>query len=190
MKNEFDFEDERHEDSSPTNPAGKARVTFDVPMPTVEQVCGEIARQIMGSQHYQDQNAIRKRAREILDETCAQIIGEKAVPIIEELLAKPLQRTDGFGQPIGEPTSLHAVLAGHVTDWASATVDSDGRPAKKDSYNRAHPRINWELGRIVNGDLSKLVRAETDKIIAQLRDSATQNIAKQIGEQVSRLVLK
>src|SRR5690606_17583583 len=125
------------------------------------------------------------------DNLIGEIVSEKAHGIIEELLSKPMQPTDGFGNPIGQPTNLQGVLAQHVANWASTTVDREGRVVKNDGYFQSgSPRIEWALGQIVNGELKKQVEAEVKRITGVLREAATNNIAKQIGEQVSKLVLK
>lgn len=190
MNYEPDEDDREMMDVSPAQPLGKLPVTFDVPIPTVEQVAGEIARQIMQGEGFRNRNVLRDKAWEVLDHLIDKIVTEKATPIIEELLAKPLQPTDGFGNPIGEPTSLQSVLAHHITQWASTPVDSQGQPSKRDSYNKPSPRIDWALGAIVNGELKRQVDAEVSKITATLKAAATNNIAKQIAEKISGMVLK
>lgn len=177
-------------DIPPEQPLGKVPVTFDVPMPTVEQVAGEIARQIISLEVYTSRNALIKQAQDLIGNLISEIVTAKATPIIEELLAKPLQPTDGFGNPVGEPASLQFVLAQHITQWATTTVDSNGNPAKRDAYNRASPRIDWALGAIVNGPLKKQIDAEVSRISGVLKEAATNNIAKQIAEKISGMVLK
>lgn len=186
-------EDEREmTEIEPSEPLGKARVAFDVPMPTVEQVTGEIARQILQSGPYGQRNEIMRAAADKIDALMERIVAEKATPIIEMLLDNPLQPTDAFGNPTGEKTSLNALLAQRVSSWANDLVDRDGKPKMRDGYNNSSvaPRIDWALGQIVNGELKKLVDAEVTKIVGTLKAAATQNIAKQIAEKISSLVIK
>lgn len=189
----FDEEDNRElSDIGPDEPCGQHPVTFNIPIPREEQIAGEIARQLISGYSYDDKSKLLKRAQEIVEETLSQIISERARPMIEELLSKPLQRTDGFGNAVGEPTSLEQTLAGYIAAWGSEVINSEGKPAKPNGYNSGQigTRISWELGRLVDSEMSRQVRAETDKIVKQLKDSATQKIASQIAEQVSKLVLK
>jgi hypothetical protein len=186
-----DWDDDRTEmDIPPEQPIGSMPVTFDVPIPTVEQVAGEIARQVMQSESYQSRNGLRDMAAELLRDLISRIVDDKATSIIEELLTKPLQPTDGFGNPVGEPVSLQAVLAQHIAQWASTPVDRHGKPTKNDNYNQTAPRIDWTLGAIVNDRLKKDIDAEVAKIVGTLKTAATNNIAKQIAEKVSGMVLK
>lgn len=179
-------------DIPPDEPAGHVPVKFSLPIPAAEQIVGEVARQLIQSQGYQTKNDIMKAVRISVVETIDRMVGELVGPIIADLLAKPMQPTDGFGNPIGEPTSLAGFLAAEVKHWATEIVDSSGKPTKPDSYNRTStaPRINWELGKIVHGELKKEVDAEVAKIIATLKGSATQSIAKQIADKVAGMVLK
>lgn len=188
-----DLDDERELDEIPPGePAGKARVTFDVPMPTIEQVTGEIARQLIASQGYQSKAAIFAAVQTSLEETINTIVTAKATAVIEELLAKPMQPTDAFGNPAGEPTSLQGFLAHRVSVWATEAVDHQGCVGKPDHYSRDRyaPRINYLLGQIAGGELRKQVDAEVAKIVSKLKADATAVIAKQIADKISGAVFK
>jgi hypothetical protein len=187
-----DNEDQRElSEIPPDEPMDKVRVNFDLPIPDVEQVVGEIARQVLAG-NYAAKNDLMKRAREALDDTINRVVAEKVESVILTMLEKPIQPTDAFGNPIGEPTTLQGALARRVTDWASDITDSDGKPTKSDGYNNSlvAPRMNWMLGKIVNGELKRLVDVEVNRIIGELKASATKNIANQIAEKISSLVLK
>lgn len=192
------YPEEPHEDDReifdvpPSEPAGHAPVKFNVPIPTVEQIIGEVARQLIQLEGYRTKTDIFKAAQAAIIDKINETVAEKVGQVIEEILTKPMQPTDGFGNPIGEPTSLQGFIAAKVKHWSAELVDREGRPTKHDHYNSnsVAPRINWELGKIVNGELKKQVDAEVSKIVATLRDSATQIIAKQIADKVAGLVLK
>jgi|SRR5579859_2149680 len=187
------YEDDREmTEIEPSEPLGKARVTFDVPMPTIEQVTGEIARQLLASGNYRERSDIMKAVADKIDDLIGQIVTEKATKVIEGLLENPLQPTDAFGNPVGEKTSLNALLAARVSSWASDIVDRDGKPKMRDGYNSTSvaSRIDWALGQIVSGEMKKLVDVEVTKIVGTLKAAATQNIAKQIAEKISSLVIK
>ena len=174
----------------PDEPVGMLPVSFGVPIPTPEQVAGEVARQIVQSVGYQNQTTWQKMLEAAVRDKIDELIAEIARPVLAQILAKPIQPTDGFGNPFGDPTTLHGVIASHVEHWANTPVDNNGLVKKPDSYNRAAPRINWALGQMVNGELKRQVDAEVRKISDQLKAAATSNIAKQIAEKVSGMVFK
>jgi len=187
-----DYEDDRElTEVPPDEPAGTVKVAFNVPVPRIEQVAGEISRQILAAE-YKSRDALMKAVRGSLDEAVDKIIAAKVVPLIEEWLTKPLRPTDAFGNPVGEPTTLQGVLAQRVTEWCHDVVDANGKPTKSDGYNssRIAPRLNWMLGQIVHGELQKLVDVEVKRIVGELKTNATLTIAKQIAEKISSLVLK
>src|SRR5690606_34916018 len=131
----MDESDDRESDEAPPDePMGSLPVSFNVPVPTIERIIGQIARQILRENYGKDRRAIEEHARKALDNLIGEIVSEKAHGIIEELLSKPMQPTDGFGNPIGQPTNLQGVLAQHVANWASTTVDREGRVVKNDGY--------------------------------------------------------
>ncbi len=187
----YNHEDENREmeDIGPEEPIGSATVKFKVPMPTIEQVTGEIARQLISSMHYTAKPEYQKRISAALNAAINEKIASKAHPLIDEILSQKLQPTDGFGHPVGDPTSLTVLLAQRVQDWANDMVDSEGKPSTS-TYNKKAKRIEWALGQCVNSEMKKLVEAEVKTIVDTLKTSATKHIASQIAEQVGKLVLK
>jgi hypothetical protein len=188
-----EYEDDRQLDEvPPSEPAGRASVTFDVPVPTIEQVTGQIARQLLADIGYRERGALAAMTQEAIGRLIDEKVAARAAAVIEELLERPIRPTDGFGQPVGEPTTLQAVLAQRVTSWCSDLIDRDGKTAKRDGYNTnsTATRMEWALGAIVHGELKKQIDVEVVKIVAKLKGDAATLIAKQIAEKVAGLVLK
>lgn len=172
-------------------PAGVTRVEVSVPTPTLEQVAGEMARQVLREQPY-DRPSLRQLAQERLEQAIDAAVTDQVKARIEELLANPLQRTDAFGQPVGEPVSLAAILNERVTSWATDLVNAQGLAADKNGYGyrEAVPRIEWLLKQVASSELQSAVSKEVERIKAELKAAATQGIAKQIAEKVAGMVLK
>jgi hypothetical protein len=177
-------------DIPPTEPLGTAPITFFVPIPTMEQVAGEIARQLIAAESYNNKTTIRNKIYTTIEQLISDNISSRATAIINELLDKPLQPTDGFGNPKGEPMSLQEVLAKHIEQWATTTVNRDGLPTKKDGYTHVVTRIDLMLGSIVNAEMKKQMDSEIKNLVATLKDSATKNIAKQIADKLAGMVFK
>jgi len=188
----YEIEDEREIDEiEPAEPMGHATVTFNVPMPTIEQVTGAIARQLVASSGYDKRAEYSALVRTKIDDLIDQMIEEKARPVLADLLSKALQPTDGFGKPVGSPISLESLIAENITIWASQKVDPYGAPIKEIGWSdKGKPRIEFMLGQIVQNDLAAAVGAETKRISEQLKGAATAAIAKQIAERVAGMVLK
>lgn len=189
----YDEPDERELSEIPTGePMGTVPVTITIPIPHVEQIVGEMARQLISQHSIDRRRQIEKAAMATLESTIDRMIRERAEPVIAEMLAKPLQPTDNYGNPTGEPTSLQALLAQRVTEWSSDIVDGEGKPFKKEAYSSktGATRMAWMLGAVVHGELKKAVDTEVAKIVAQLKGDATTLIARQVAEKIAGTVLK
>lgn len=174
----------------PGSPQGSFPVNFNLPIPTSEQIAGEVARQI--TRPYDSRGFLEKIASGALQDRIAEIIHERVTPLINEILDRPMQPTDGFGNPVGEPTTLQGFVAARVNAWANDLVDREGRIAKPERYGASNvqPRITWELAELVNSGLKKAVDVEVKNIVSQLKADATKVIAVQIAEKISGLVIK
>jgi hypothetical protein len=191
---QYPEEDEPAEmmDVPPSRPLGQIPVTFDVPIPTMEQVAGEMARQLIEASGYRGVRALENMISEKLSAMIENIVTEKARPILEELLTKSFQPTDAFGNPTGATKTLHSMLGESITAWGAELVDNEGRPGKPDHYSRDRykPRVDWALKQIVSHELTTAVNAEVTKIVGALKGQATAAIAKQIAEKISGMVIK
>jgi hypothetical protein len=179
-------------DIEPAEPLGRMPVTFDVAIPSVEQVTGEIARQFLASAGYNHKATWTRAVDDALHDLITRMIEERARPVIDELLERPLRPTDAFGNPQGEPTTLSAVLAKRVTEWRDDIVDSAGKPGKPDRYSASHysTRLERLIKDIVDGQLANNVSAETRKIVQDMKNGATQLIAKKIAERLEGMVFR
>lgn len=185
---DFDFEDERPLcDVPPDEPAGFIPVSFNVPIPHEEQITAEIARQTLA--RYNNRNFCNKIATEKLEAMIDEKLSSIVMPVIEALLQKPLQPTDAFDNPRGEPTTLQGILLDAVTGWASVPVNREGKPSK-DTYTTRTSRLEHFVGECVNRELDSLIREEVRKLQAQFKAAATKRIAEQIAAQVASIVMK
>jgi hypothetical protein len=188
------WEDDEREmmDIESSEPLGKLPVTFDVSVPSVEQVTGEIARQLLAASGYDRKTTWQRAADEALHDLITKMVEERARPVIDELLDRPLRPTDSFGNPQGDPTTLSAVLARRITEWRDDLVDSNGRPGKPDSYSRSHysTRLERMIADVVNRELADKISTETRKLVQDMKAGATQMIAKKIAERLEGMIFK
>lgn len=189
-------QDEGHEfmmDAPPSAPAGSAPVTFEIPIPTIEQVAGEIARQIIASHiGYDKQRLVQNLLDEAMVKAVNSAIEKKIAPLIDQLLEKPMRPTDTFGNPVGEPTSLSAFITQRVQGWADDMVDKDGKSGKSDHYNRERyvPRINWLVADVVNRELKSAIDTQVQTIIREIKARGEKQIASQVAERISSLIIR
>lgn len=184
-----DYED--YEDyEGDERPGAVTKVEVEVPTPTLEQVAMHMARQVLNGERYSSERpSLRALAESKLDELIASKIEARATAIVEDLLTKPIQCTDTFGQPTGEPVSLHAIMAKEIDSWCTVSVDSSGRE-DRNSYGTRTTRLEWLVKQVTSTELQSAVTKEVDRIKAELKAAATGAIAKQIAERVAGMVLK
>lgn len=192
---DYEFEDEREMDEIDTSePVGSAKVTLDVPVPTVEQVAGTIARQLISQAGYDSKRMIENQVADAVNALVETKVAAIVGPAIDEFLKRPMQPTDGFGNPIGEPVTMAGIVTKQVEQWAAVMVSRDGKPIGKDSYGgygrESMTRLEFSMAQLVDRDLQAAVKKEVDAIKVQLKAKASAVIAKQIAEQVAALVIK
>jgi hypothetical protein len=128
-----------------------------------------------------EDNLIRK-ANKKLD----KIFAEKADKIIEDYatkmfltgLEKIYIRTDNFGQPIGEPTSISIELNKLISSYWSENVDNRGKPTTS-TYNR-FTRAEYLMTQICAEDFSKHMKNAAVQVTAELKDGLRAQLAKHI----------
>lgn len=79
---------------------------------------------------------------------------------------------DNFGRKVGESTTIAKRLDALVKDYWTERVDSQGRPAKKDGYNRdKNPtRAEWVMVQACGEDIHKHLTQEVINASAWLKD--------------------
>ena len=191
---EYDHEDNREMDEiPPSEPVGSLKVEFGIPVPTVEQIAGQVARQVIAVGKYGavKESALHQLAEERLADAIDAIIAERARAVVEDLLAKPVQPTDAFGNPKGEPTTLQAVLARRIEGWCLDPVNREGKVANGDRWSGASlSRLEWLVGQIVDHRMAEMVKAEVGRLANEMKAQATTAIAKQIAERVAGMVFR
>ena len=115
-------------------------------------------------------------------------ISERIEARIADLIDKPIVPRDRFGSPIGDatPRSLGDMLADAVDQACAETVDRDGKPAKNTPYQKAIPRMQWHLSRLVASEIDK----EAAKAISELKADAKDRVRKQIAAAVAAQLTK
>lgn len=188
---EFDHEDDRElMDVPPDEPAGSFPVTFQAPVPRIEQIAGEVARQLLSGERYGSRDGLAQAVRERLDFIIDEVVTEKAKAAVEELLTKPIRPTDAFGNPIGEPTTLHGALGQRILAWVDDPVDGEGKVRKGDSWNKSTSRMEWLVAQVVSRELQNQISTEVTKITKDLKAAATAGIAKQIADRLAGMIIK
>lgn len=171
-------------------PAGYIRVEMPIPQPTLEQIAGEMARMVLRESNF-DRPSLRSLAMDRLYAVIDSAVAERVRAVVEELLERPMQRTDGYGAPVGEPVSMASVIRARVESWATELVDLHGKPKSAGSYSGEYrTRLEATIAELARSDMATAIGKEVEKVKADLKEGAKAAIARQIADRISGMVLK
>jgi hypothetical protein len=102
-----------------------------------------------------------------------EVIREAVLPMVEQAITEPIQKTSAYGDPIGDPVTLREV----IVDEARKVINS------KDPNDYRGDKGTF-LVRVVREEVSNALRAE----IADAVKQAKALVAGEIGQQVAAAV--
>lgn len=102
---------------------------------------------------------------------------------LEVLISKPIQKTDTYGNPVGEPTSFDAMIGEAVDRALTSHVDLYGKPKPYGSSKGMHDLTLFEyaLRRVALEGLDKEVRAAARKVNQDAKAAVAKEVAKAIA---------
>ena len=113
-------------------------------------------------------NSVASRVQAIRDEE----IREAVRPLITDALTRPFRKTNSFGEPVGEETTLSALIVSEARAMFTKQADS---------YSRSGQTV---AQKIVAEEVATAFRSEVADAVKQAREL----VAGQIGEQVAAAV--
>lgn len=96
-------------------------------------------------------------------------IAETVDRIAQEGFDRPFRKSDGFGRPAGEPTTISKELEALVSGYWNERVGRDGKP-KSDNYNTTS-RAEWLMTKICAEDFEKEVKQHAVNVTGFLKDA-------------------
>jgi hypothetical protein len=116
-------------------------------------------------------NSLAKRVQDVTDEEIrAHVTG-----LLAEALNGDLRRTNSYGEPTGEPTTLRSMIGEEAKK--ALTRSTDG-------YNRGETvlqkLVREQVAQAMKTELSEAIKEERAKVVAAVRDKAGQIIAEAI----------
>lgn len=129
-----------------------------------------VADQLVGKLTKDDSyRPLRKRFLEIRDEE----IRKAVTPIIAEAIGASVQKTNSFGEPIGEPASLRDVIMAEVKKLTEAPLGRSGYGTE----TVLQKLVREEVGTAFKNELANIIKAEKEKVVKAIRGSASTVIA-------------
>ena len=120
---------------------------------------------------------IQDRVRRIRDEE----IRIHVSGLIEDALTAGLRKTNTYGEPYGEPTTLRTLIGEEVR---SALAKAADRYGSRESIVRK--LVREEVDKALRKELSEAIAEEKAKVVAAVRGQAAELIAKAVTEGIGR----
>lgn len=140
-------------------------------------VVREVARQLV------EEHGKSYELGRVVGEIRGDLIREALAPVVQAALDKPVQRTNGFGEVQGEPTSMRLLLVDEARKLLNARVDSSGRPTQYQGDQKS-TYVRWLVADMVREAFGAELKAELDAAKAELRATLQQVAAAKLAEAV------
>lgn len=146
------------------------------PMTLADLVAEKLADRLVkdNNEYYND---VYKRVSKQMDE----YVRERVAPLVDEAMLKPIRKTNSYGEPTGQETTM--------TELILASVKAFLEHSQKDGYGRgnrtkAQQLVDEAVGNKLTKELSEVVAAERTKVVEAVRAQAGKIIAEAVTKGV------
>lgn len=153
------------EDGEPVH--GEARTLEDL-------VLDLAARQVVSTLDRDYRMELAGRVRQIRDE----VIREAITPTIEAALSGPIQRTNAYGEPIGDSTTLREIIAADAAKALTLTPRTQRNGRMSYAMTPATKVLTEEVDKAVAKEVKAIVQQVKDETAQAIREAAADAIAK------------
>lgn len=163
--------------------------TVKVAPPSREDIADALANAML--RNYTESTALKNTVADRVAQLVREYVDNAAREVIADAMLAPRQRTDEFGNPVGEAISFQKMLADQVQSWQEETVDSyDGKPKKPDSYSpqRVITRAQYLVRQVGAAEFEKLAKAEVAKVQSEARALVSKTIKDTVAASLQALV--
>ena len=122
-------------------------------------VAQKLAEKIYGSLDYADR---RDLIRVATDERIS-LVRERLAPQVEEALSGEIQKTNNYGEPTGQVTTMRELVIAEITRVVNAKGDRYHSSENTPLINRV---VTAEVNRVLGTELAEVFKAEKDKVVA------------------------
>lgn len=173
----MDFDD--YDDAPDTSSASKGAVTVSETMLQydAERMFDAIVRSATGA----IVNACGDDVRKAIADSVRQQIDEKVCALIDQTLAAGIQQHDRYGSPIGQPTTLKALIGRAGEEYLGQRVDERGNPS---GYGDKFSRLEYIVKKNVETVIDYKMQAEIKKSV----ELAVQQAQAKVADAVAKLL--
>jgi hypothetical protein len=113
-------------------------------------------------------DGINQRIDKVIADKVSLVVTETVERIVGEGFERGYHKTDGFGRPVGQPTSISKELESLVANYWTERVGRDGK--KTDSSYSSTSRAEWMMAQICADDFSKEMKQHVVNVGGALKD--------------------
>jgi hypothetical protein len=140
-----------------------------------EEVARKVANTLMRDEEYP---GLRRKVMDLRVEE----IREQLKPIVSAAIEEGVRETNRYGEPVGEPTTLRALIIKEVGDLLRRPVDNYSR--EKGTWVQALVKENVQ--KVLREELGAALADEKAKVVAAVRAKAADMIAQAVKEGIGR----
>lgn len=130
---------------------------------------------------------MRHEVQEIAEKQICEEVARKVPAVVDEIINGQFHPTNAYGERMGKTATIREYIGEYAKTWLTETVDANGRPS---TYGDRAPRLHVIIKQEVDKQWAATIKAETDKITADIRAQMSGKISAAIAEVVTRIVGK
>lgn len=142
-------------------------------------VAEKLADKIYAGLDYQQRYELTKTA----SAERVKLIRERLVPQVEQALTGEIQKTNNYGEPTGQTTTMRELIIAEVTRVINAKGDRFYSDSDKPLLTRV---VTAEVNRALTAELADAFKAEKEKVVAAVKAKAADLIAEAVKQGVGR----
>lgn len=118
-----------------------------------------------------------------LDKVFAETVSLQIQTAVENCLKQGFEREyskrDGFGRPVGEPTSISKELESLISGYWQQRVDRNGKPTE--SSHSSTSRAEWMMAQLCADDFNKAMKQHVVNVAGSLKDHFREVLNKHVS---------
>lgn len=107
---------------------------------------------------------------------------------VNDLLDKPFQPVDEWGQPKGEKTTVKQIIVKYASDYWDVKVGTDGKPAREGVYHYDSLPTRGEM--YAQKVVKELFTSAVERQVKELASTLFEKIPEALGAEINKLVIR
>jgi len=132
---------------------------------------------------------LEKEMRSVVRDVVAEVARDRVAVVIDEVFAAGFRKTNGYGEPIGEPVTLRQMVIGEVEGQLARKVTANGNSARgydSGAMSYAEYVAANAAKEALRGELGAAVTAAVDEV----KGRVTGLVAEELGAKIAKAVTR